>query len=340
MDKTLQQLNSFTETIAQINQRLSEFEKTILSTQTAFPVRENLAAEAKLVVNTTTPLLNRFPTKPGSGAAAAWREITSFGSDPSSVFYAEAATPSSRTTVYAARSETYRQLALDGTVSGLALAAGANFQDQLAAEKINTIFHLKNLEEAAIISAPGTGITFSGLLTQIATANGSYVAATTATTSAPEASAIINDIDALLKSSWDKGAEVNLLVVRSTEAKLISEALTSSASTVPLRVVMAGPEGITGGFHINKYVSAVTGKIAEILPDVKHTQGTIMGIVERLPEPISGQGDAGVHLDVLLDYALSDVPATADVVQFRVKRYYTVACAGRKFFGKITGFGS
>ncbi len=334
MDNTLQQLNSLTETIGKINQKVAEFEKTILTSQTAFPVRENLAAEAKLLVNTSTPLLNCFPTKPGAGAAAAWREITSFGSDPSSVFYSEAGTPSSRTTVYAARSETYRQLALDGTVSGLALAAGANFQDQLAAEKRNTIFHLKNLEEVALISAPGTGVTYSGLLTQIATANSSYVASSTGTA----ASAVINDIDALLKSAWDKGAEINLLVVRSAESKTISESLTAAASTVPLRVVMAGPEGMTGGFHINKYVSAITGKIAEIVPDVKHTEGTIMGIVERLPEPISGQGDAGVHLDVLLDYALSDVPATADVVQFRVKRYLTLAIPGRRFFGKITGF--
>lgn len=331
-------LQGLTESLAQINQKIADFEKTITSTQTAFPVMENLSAEAKLVINTQTPLLNRFPTKQGAGAAAAWREITSFGSDPSSVFYSEGGTPSSRTTVYATRSETYRQLGLDGGVTGLAVAAGGNFQDQLAAEKRNTIFHLKNLEEVALISAPGTGITFSGLLTQITTANGSYVAATTASSASPEASAMINDLDALLKSSWDKGAEVDTFVVRSAEAKLISESLTQSSSTVPLRVVFPTPEGITGGMHVNRYISPVTGRAAEIVPDVFHTVGTIIGLASRLPEPISGQGDWGVGLDVLLNYALQDVPSTADSYLFRVKRYEILAMPGRKFCGLITGF--
>ena len=327
-------LQGLTESLAQINQKIADFEKTITSTQTAFPVRENLSAEAKLVVNVNTPLLNRFPTKQGAGAAAAWREITSFGSDPSSVFYSEGGTPSSRTTVYAARSETYRQLGLDGSVTGLAVAAGGTFQDQLAAEKRNTIFHLKNLEEVALISAPGTGITFSGLLTQITTANGSYAASSTGT----PASAVIADIDALLKSAWDKGGEIGLLVVRGTEAKLISEALTSSASTVPLRVVFPTPEGITGGFHINRFVNPVTGRMAEIVPDNFHTTGTIIGIAERLPEPIPGQGAAGILVDTLLDYALSDVPNTADAFSFRVKKYEVLAMPARKFCGVITGF--
>lgn len=205
-------LEGLTQSLAQINQKIADFEKTIATGDTAFPIRENLSEEAKLIVNVNTPLLNRFPTKPGSGKAAAWKEITSFGSDPSSVFFAEGATPSGRTTVYANRSEGYKLLGLDGGVTGFAVAAGANFQDQLAMEKRNTIFHLKNLEEVAIINADGTGQAYSGLLTQITTANGSYVAATTGTA----ASAVINDIDALLKSAWDKGGDIGLLVVRGT----------------------------------------------------------------------------------------------------------------------------
>lgn len=327
-------LEGLTQSLAEINQKIASFEKTIATGDTAFPIRENLSAEAKLVVNVNTPLLNRFPTKPGSGKAAAWKEITSFGSDPSSVFFSEGGTPSSRTTVYADRSETYKLLGLDGGVTGFAVAAGANFQDQLAVEKRNTIFHLKNLEEVAIINADGTGQAYSGLLTQIVTANGSYSASSTGTA----ASAVINDIDALLKSSWDSGGEINLLVVRGTEAKLISESLTSSASTVPLRVVFPTPEGITGGFHINRYVNPVTGRIAEIIPDNFHTTGTIIGVAERLSEPIVGQGDAGIFQDVLLDYALSDVPVTADTFSFRVKKYATLTMPARKFCGVITDF--
>ena len=327
-------LQGLTESLAQINQKIADFEKTIATGDTAFPIRENLAAEAKLVVNVNTPLLNRFPTKQGSGKAAAWKEITSFGSDPSSVFFAEGGTPSGRTTVYADRSETYRLLGLDGGVTGFAVAAGASFQDQLQLEKRNTIFHLKNLEEDALINAPGTGQSYSGLLTQITTANGSYSASSTGT----PGSALIADLDALLQSSWDKGVEISIFVVRSTEAKLISQALTSDSGNSALRVIMPGPSGITGGFFVNKYLSPITGRVAEIVPDIKHTTATIIGVVERLPEPVVGQGDAGILIDTLLDYALSDVPVTADIFSFRVKKYATLAIPARKFCGVITDF--
>ncbi len=41
-------LEGLTQSLAQINQKIADFEKTITSTQTAFPVWENLSAEAKM----------------------------------------------------------------------------------------------------------------------------------------------------------------------------------------------------------------------------------------------------------------------------------------------------
>jgi len=320
-------------TLAQINQKIAEFQKAIVSTQTAFPVRENLASQAKLLVEISTPLLNRFPTKPGSGKAAAWKEITSFGTNPTGVFYAEAGTPSSRTTVYADRSETYKQLGLDGSISGLAIAAGANFQDQLQAEKNNTLIHFKQLEEDAIINADGTGYAFSGLLTQIATGNGSYVGSTSGTVP----SAVRTDLDALLKASFDKGANITALVVRSTEAKIISAAITGD-TTSPMRLVIPDAKGIVGGFFVNGYLNPFSGQVVELITSMKLTQGTAIGLAERLPAPIAGQGGQGVYLDVLLDYALSDVANTADAYSFRVQRYYVLPMPGRKFCGKIISY--
>jgi hypothetical protein len=323
-------------TIQQIQQKVAEFEKTVTSADTAFPVRENLAAEAKLVIPVDTPLLNRFPTKPGSGKAAAWKEITGLGSSALtySMFYAEAGAPSSRTTVYADRSETYKLAGLDGGVAGFAIAAGANFQDQLAIEKRNCLLHLKRLEETALINADGTGYAFSGLLTQIVTGNGSTVRPKTGTA----ASAVLADLDYILKGAWDNGGDITLLVLRSAESKMISDSITQNAGTSPMRVTIDQQSLITGGFFVNAYISPLNGRRVELIPDKFHTTGTIIGVAENLPAPIAGQGGEGVYLDVLLDYALSDVPTSNDSVLFRIKRYYTVPMPSRRFCATITGY--
>jgi hypothetical protein len=223
---------------------------------------------------------------------------------------------------------------LDGGVAGFAIAAGANFQDQLAIEKRNCLLHLKRLEETALINADGTGYAFSGLLTQIVTGYGSTVRATTGTA----ASAVLADLDYVLKGAWDNGGDITIFVVRSSESKTISDAITRDAGTSPMRVTVDQQSLITGGFFVNAYISPLNGRRVEIIPDKFHTVGTIIGVAENLPAPITGQGGEGVYLDVLLDYALSDVPTATDSVLFRIKRYYTLCMPGRKFSATITGY--
>jgi hypothetical protein len=330
----MDQVSQINQTIAQIQQKIALFEKSVASSDAGFPVRENLAGPAKLVVPVDTPLLNRLPTKPGSGKAAAWKEITSFGADPDSVFYAEGGAPSSRTTVYADRSEVYRLLGLDGGVHGFAIAAGANFSDQVATEQRNCILHLKRLEEVALISAPGTGIAFSGLLTQIVTGNGSTVRVSTGTAG----SAVLNDLDYVLQTVWDKGADISFFLLRSSEAKLVSDTITRNAGTSPMRVCFDTNNQLVGGFYVNAYISPLSGKKVELVPEKFLSEGTIICVAENLPNPISGQGGEAAYLDVLLDYASSPVPTANDSTLFRIKRYYTLVLPGRIFDAKITGF--
>jgi len=332
----MDQMSQISQTIGEINRKIAAFEKTVASADAGFPVRENLAEPAKLVVPVDTPLLNRLPTKPGSGKAAAWKEIVGLGASgvTYSMFYAEGGAPSSRTTTYHDRSEIYKLAGLDGGVTGFAVAAGASFADQLALEKRNTIYHLKILEETSLINADGTGGSFEGLLTQISTGNGSTVRASTGTA----ASAVINDLDFILKSTWDLGGDISLLVLRSGEAATISNAITRDSGTSPLRINVQGPLNIAGGFFVNAYISPISGSRVELMPDKFLSTGTIIGISEQLPAPIPGQGGEGIWLDVLLDYALSDISSASDVFLFRVKRYYTVPFPGRVFSAKITGY--
>lgn len=59
---------------------IQQINRGVTSTMTAFPVRENLQAEAVVLTPVRTPLRNRLPRVPGMGLAAKWKQLTSFGS--------------------------------------------------------------------------------------------------------------------------------------------------------------------------------------------------------------------------------------------------------------------
>lgn len=239
----------------QLGQILQEMHRGITSTMTAFPVRENLEAEAKVIVPVETPLRNRLPRVPGAGLAAAWKVASSFGTGfgtqttateagtsdttipvansygfyegetilisgttsrvitdidrtthiltlasaatwlngatvvktsyyqpgggaATRAFFAETGSPLEKTTVYEDRSETYKLLGEKGSLTGLAMAAGANFQNQLAIEKRNRLHSvmlseenaLLNSDEDAILAPWGDGtnaLGYNGILQEI-----------------------------------------------------------------------------------------------------------------------------------------------------------------------------
>jgi hypothetical protein len=58
---------------------IADFQRAITSGTSNLPIRENLEAEAKILMPQDTPLRNRLPRTPGSGLASAWRQVTSLG---------------------------------------------------------------------------------------------------------------------------------------------------------------------------------------------------------------------------------------------------------------------
>lgn len=64
---------------AAIAKIIQQINRGITSGMTAFPVRENLQAEAVVLTPVRTPLRNRLPRVPGAGLAAKWKQLTSFG---------------------------------------------------------------------------------------------------------------------------------------------------------------------------------------------------------------------------------------------------------------------
>lgn len=65
--------------LSDITQQVQEFKRTITSGMTAFPVRENLEAPARVLVPLDTPMRNRIPRTGGKGLASAWKQLTSLG---------------------------------------------------------------------------------------------------------------------------------------------------------------------------------------------------------------------------------------------------------------------
>lgn len=57
----------------------ASLQRAITSAISAFPVRENLEAPARVLIPLDTPLRNRIRRVPGAGLASAWKQISSLG---------------------------------------------------------------------------------------------------------------------------------------------------------------------------------------------------------------------------------------------------------------------
>jgi hypothetical protein len=116
-----------------LGRTLRELTRGITSGTSAFPVRENLEAPARLIIPTDTPLRNLLPRVPGAGTASAWRQITSLGGgwgtavdQPGGggvirMFFHESGSPAEHTTTYAAKSAAYKLLGTFGSITGFAI---------------------------------------------------------------------------------------------------------------------------------------------------------------------------------------------------------------------------
>lgn len=313
-----------------IGQQVAELQRAL--TTTTGVQREYLLPEAQLVTPVETPVLNMLRRKPGNGKAVSWKEITGLAT-VGSVFYAEGGTPGATTTTYAARSAAYKNLGRLFGVTGLQIAAGANFQDQLVAERENALISLKEDEEDALINADGTGDTYEGLVTQTAAANGSYVA--------PIGGALaLEDIDDALKECHDRGYQITHMLAAFSEAQAINDLLIAAGVHNVSLLNVTDQGAAAGQIRFKYYVDPITGYPVEIVPSIRLAAGTLLGIPNRLPAPVPGQGQDGVWLDVLLEYTEVELGKTGDTYNYFVKVYETLVYPGRHGAFKLTGITS
>ena len=74
-----QQSGDVNEILSALGMTQVEFQRAITTTNTAFPSRENLEADAKVLIPLDTPLRNKIPRVVGSGLAAKWKQLISLG---------------------------------------------------------------------------------------------------------------------------------------------------------------------------------------------------------------------------------------------------------------------
>ncbi|MEO7716257.1 MAG: DUF5309 family protein [Capsulimonas sp.] len=65
--------------LVQLGMNMQQLQRAILSSNSAFPVRENLEDEAKILIPIETPIRNMLPRRVGSGLASQWRQLISLG---------------------------------------------------------------------------------------------------------------------------------------------------------------------------------------------------------------------------------------------------------------------
>lgn len=353
----------------QLGTTLQELVRGVSSGQTAFPVRENLEAEAKILVPLQTPVRNMLPRSVGSGLSSAWKQATSLGGgwdttldqpgSPAKIraFFSETITgsqaPAEHTTVYANKSATYKLLGTFGSITGLAMAGGANYMNQLAAEKTNAVRNLMLNEENALINGDSTSLlapwgdgtnalAFDGFVNLITTGNGTPAAQVQSSVGA----LTMSHIDNQLARIWAQGGQDPYMIMSKQEIMSLVHLAEANGSIIRVDA----PQGnATLGVSVKAYKHPITGEDVPILASRFLAAGTILFCSKYLPD-----GSPAMDVQVLPQVQLPELApneniqgytaqeiapsvAAPHVYPFCVAVYETTRMKASTVFAKSTG---
>lgn len=390
----------------------NNIERAITSGTSSLPIRENLEAEAKLLIPLDTPLRNKLRRTPGAGTASLWRQMTSVGGgyglsttvtsgassatqtvgstvgmqagmslyfattnafrivssvtnattvvltatistttsevvtlgpnfqpggDAAAIrsFFAETGAPADHVTTYASKSAGYKLMGTYFSVTGFAMAAGANFQNQLAMEKLNAIRALMLNEENALINgdsaatgAPwgdgSTAYAFDGLLKLITTSNG------TPTQQVQTAVGALTTahIDAQVTRLWAQGAQGLWILCNGQEANSLNHLAEASGSI--LRVVQ-GETGMRLGKRVVAYIHPITGEEIPIMVSRFVPAGTMIFGSDNLPD-----GSPTMDVNVLPQVQLPELAPNTNIQGYVAQELAPTTSAPQVYPGIVT----
>jgi hypothetical protein len=355
------------EALKQLAQQLVSVQRGVTSGMTAFPVRENLEAPARNLVPEETPIRNMLPRVPGAGLAAVWIQAVSLGggwgtlydqpggASVKRLFYKETGSPVERTTTYIKRLAEYKLLGTLGSVSGFAMAAGANYMNQLATEKNNALHNMFLNEEMAllwgdaesVVEPWGDGtdaLAFDGFMNWIKPANG---------TPSPHVQTSIGPlttahIDNQLYRIWMAGGRDLFIVISGVEAMSLITLLKAENSIYRLNITNQADTEF--GFHVAKYIHPITGKPVDIIVDRFQIAGEMLfgamtdvdgrrtAEVEVLPQ--SAVETAPEKPQQIQGYAVVDLARTSpapDMHPFMISLYETLKVTNALVYATSSG---
>ena len=216
---------------------LPDVAKAVDSTETAL-LRQSLESVITKVDMKGTPLRKRWTRKPANGLTHEYTQRTSLGS-PASAFYADGRLPADGTTRYIRKGKQIKCIGETGRVTGLMIAGGRNFADQLALEQNARMQSVLQAEEAALMFGDSTRaynvdngdgtftpqyLEFDGIDRIIRQEGGIVVDAATQP-GGPKIS--LPTINTVLQAIYDANGEPTAIVVGSREKRFFNELLES-----------------------------------------------------------------------------------------------------------------
>lgn len=216
---------------------LPDVHKAVDSSETALH-RQSLESIITKVDMKGTPLRKRWSRVPANGLTHEYTQRTSLGS-PTSSFYADGALPPDGNTRYVRKGKQIKCLGESGQVTGLQIAGGRNFADQLSLEQMARTTSVLQAEEAALLAGDSTKgynvlqadgstsvqyLEFDGMERIIRQEGGLVVDASMQPDGAKVSIPLINTI---LQGIYDANGEPTCILVGSREKRFFNELLQS-----------------------------------------------------------------------------------------------------------------
>lgn len=241
------------------------------------------------------------------------------GAAPIQAFFSESGAPANASPTYVKKSATYKLLGTMFSITGLAMAAGATFADQLALEKTAAIRRLMLIEEFALINGSSTDVQapfgdgttafgFDGLINLTATANGVPVPQVQTSVGALTTA----HIDAQLTRIWNQGGMDQYILCNAQESNSLVH-LAQASGTV-IRVMATQDADVPLGIKVTGYKHPVTGQIVPVLVSRFMPAGTIVFGSDYLPDGKVAM-DVRVLPQVQLPQLAPNVPIQGYVAQ-------------------------
>ena len=235
-------------------------------------------------------------------------------------FFAETGSPADHTSIYAEVLASFKLMGVKGSVTGFAMAAGANFQNQYATERNNSLLTLMLNEENAIINGDATAIgfpwgdgstalAFNGLVNLVTTANGTPSAQVQTAVGALTTA----HIDAQLNRLYLQGAQGIYLIVNPQEGTSLTHLAQASSSINQIMLDPTNGQSILG-MSVGWYMHPTTGEKCEIIVSRFLSPGTIIFGCNSLPD-----GSPALDMDVLPQVELPQLAPDQQVMGYTLQ---------------------